>query len=78
VRSAPGLPHQSATQAAELTSREREVLEFVAQGLSDGQIARRLGVASATVSKHLQRIYRRHGVANRAAAIALINTSPGD
>lgn len=71
LQSAPGLD-STTTAASGLTSREREVLTLVAQGLGDAQIARRLGVAPATMSKHLHRIYRRHGVANRAAAVALL------
>ena len=51
-----------------LSPREREVLALVADGLTDAQIARRLKVAPATVSKRLHRLYQRLGVTNRAAA----------
>jgi DNA-binding CsgD family transcriptional regulator len=74
LHSAPGLLQLTAAVPA-LTTREREVLTLVANGLSDAQIGRRLGITSATVSKHLQRIYRRHGLANRAAAAALVSSS---
>jgi DNA-binding CsgD family transcriptional regulator len=52
-----------------LTPRQREVLSLVARGLTDGQIARRLGTTEATVGKHLENIYTKLGVTNRVAAI---------
>ena len=55
-----------------LSAREREVLGLVAEGLTDVQVARRLELAPATISKHLHRIYARLGVPNRAAAVRLL------
>jgi DNA-binding CsgD family transcriptional regulator len=52
-----------------LTARELEVLRLVAEGTTDAQVARRLGLRPSTVSKHLSRIYARLGVPNRAAAV---------
>jgi DNA-binding CsgD family transcriptional regulator len=52
-----------------LSPRELEVLRLVAEGATDAQVARRLGLQPATVSKHLSRIYARLGVPNRAAAV---------
>lgn len=46
------------------------MLGLVADGLTDAQVATRLGLSPRTVAKHLQRIYGRLGVANRAAATA--------
>ncbi len=51
-----------------LTSREREVLACLGAGLSNGQIARRLGVVEGTVKAHVSSILARLGVDNRAAA----------
>ena len=51
-----------------VSAREREVLDLVAAGLTDAAIGRRLGLATSTVSKHLQRVYRRHQLGNRAVA----------
>ena len=75
LSSAPGvgMPDGSAvgTESATgpgLTEREREVLALVVDGLTDAQIARRLELQPSTVSRHLHRIYARHGLANRAAA----------
>lgn len=61
---APWLPHEA------LTSREIEVLSFVAQGLSNEEIARRLVVTPATVKKHLEHVYDKIGAHSRTAAVA--------
>lgn len=53
-----------------LSGREQEVLRLVAGGLTDAQVARRLGLSPRTVSKHLERVYSRLGVPNRAAAVS--------
>lgn len=55
-----------------LTPRQREVLSAVAAGLTDAGIAEHLGVARATVSKHLEAIYERLDVHNRTSAAALL------
>ena len=54
--------------AADLTPRQQQVLRLVAEGLTNQQIARRLGLSPHTVKKHLELIARRLGTANRAAA----------
>lgn len=58
-----------------LTLRQRTVLDRVALGESDAEIARTLGIAPATVSKHLEQIYERLGVHTRTAAAALLRCS---
>ncbi|MGW7444534.1 response regulator [Kitasatospora sp. NPDC054795] len=58
-------------RVAALTARERDVLTLIAAGLSNGQIARRLGVVEGTVKAHASSILARLGVANRAAAAVL-------
>ncbi|MFF1909751.1 response regulator [Kitasatospora sp. NPDC058218] len=58
-------------QVAGLTARERDVLTLIAAGLSNGQIARRIGVVEGTVKAHVSSILARLGVANRAAAAVL-------
>ena len=55
---------------ARLTPREREVLELVADGLTNAEIARRLWVAQSTVAKHLEQAYSKLGVHSRTAAVA--------
>jgi HD-GYP domain-containing protein (c-di-GMP phosphodiesterase class II) len=51
-----------------LTAREVEVLRLVAQGLSHRQIAERLVISRKTASNHVERIYAKIGVTNRAMA----------
>jgi DNA-binding CsgD family transcriptional regulator len=69
LSTAPGLGAVPAGEVpGALSNREREVLDLVAEGLTDAQIARRLGLRPATVSKHLHRIYVRLGLRNRADA----------
>jgi DNA-binding CsgD family transcriptional regulator len=58
--------------ARRLTAREREVLQHVADGLSDRQIAQHLGIAAGTVRKHLERVRCKLGVPTRAAAVAAV------
>lgn len=55
-----------------LTPRQREVLSGVAAGLTDREIAERLGVARATIGKHLEAIYERLDVHNRTSAAAFL------
>jgi DNA-binding CsgD family transcriptional regulator len=57
-----------------LTPRQREVLDGVAAGLTDAEIAETLGVARATVGKHLEAIYERLDVHNRTSAAALLRS----
>ncbi|HXF69206.1 MAG TPA: response regulator transcription factor [Thermoflexus sp.] len=52
-----------------LTEREREILKLVAEGLTDRAIAHRLGISPRTVGYHLNQIFQRLGVNNRAAAV---------
>jgi len=53
----------------ELTDREREILEFVAQGLKNPEIAERLVISPKTVRNHISNIFSKLQVADRAGAI---------
>ncbi|MFG3418016.1 response regulator [Micromonospora sp. NPDC049460] len=53
-----------------LSRRETEVLQLVADGLSNQQISRRLHVSHATVKTHLVHVYGKLGVDSRTAAVA--------
>jgi len=53
---------------AELTPREREVLEALARGKANKQIARELGISEKTVKAHLTRVFESIGVTDRTAA----------
>jgi DNA-binding CsgD family transcriptional regulator len=55
--------------------REREVLEQVVVGKGNEAVALELGIAPATVSKHLEHAYRKLGVQNRTAAGALLDST---
>jgi DNA-binding NarL/FixJ family response regulator len=51
-----------------LTAREAEVLELVAQGMTNKEIARQLDISPATVKAHVERIIAKLGVADRTQA----------
>ena len=55
---------------AALTAREREVLEWVAAGKTNRDIAAILGARPRTIEKHLERVYEKLGVETRTAAAA--------
>ncbi|WP_240506635.1 response regulator transcription factor [Thermoactinospora rubra] len=54
-----------------LTKREAAVLRLVAQGLTNGQIARRLEISPRTVEKHVENARGKLGAANRTEAALL-------
>jgi DNA-binding NarL/FixJ family response regulator len=56
-----------------LSAREHEVLDAVTDGLSNKQIARRLGISERTVKAHLTNIFQRIGVADRTQAALWAN-----
>ena len=53
-----------------LSAREHEVLRLIAQGLSAPEIGARIHLSTATVKTHLQHLYEKLGVSERAAAVA--------
>lgn len=52
----------------ELSRREREVLDQIRLGLTNRQIAARLGVSTNTINKHVQEVLRKLEVDNRVQA----------
>jgi pimeloyl-ACP methyl ester carboxylesterase/DNA-binding CsgD family transcriptional regulator len=68
VGAGPG-PPASEPSFLDLTEREREILELVAQGIDNAQIARRLYISPKTVRNHITSIFRKLNVTTRAQAI---------
>jgi DNA-binding NarL/FixJ family response regulator len=68
---APDLLRRPAPAARELTPREAEALALLAEGLSNKEIARRLGVAERTAKFHVESILAKLGAESRAEAIVL-------
>lgn len=62
-------------ETALLSPRELEVMQWVARGKTNQEIAIALYVTESTVRKHLQHVYRKLGVPSRTAALALLNGS---
>ncbi|MEV7581266.1 response regulator transcription factor [Streptomyces erythrochromogenes] len=60
--------------AEALTKRELEVLQLVADGLSNQQISKQLFLSQATVKSHLVHVYAKLGVESRTAAVAAAAT----
>jgi DNA-binding NarL/FixJ family response regulator len=58
-------------KASLLTVREREILQLLADGLGQKQIAARLFLSPKTVGSHVERIYKKLGVNSRSQALAL-------
>jgi DNA-binding NarL/FixJ family response regulator len=59
----------SAPWLSELTEREREVLVLIATGLSNDEIAQKLFLSAATVKTHVNRVFAKTGVRDRAQAV---------
>ncbi len=66
---AQGRTHAAKTAFPELTEREREILELIAQHQTNREIADRLSLSPKTVSNHISNIFGKLQVADRADAI---------
>jgi two-component system, NarL family, nitrate/nitrite response regulator NarL len=81
VRSLTAAPSGFDAGDAALTHREQEILNLIEEGLSNKEIAARLGIAIATVKNHVHRILAKLGVCRRSQAAAVArrraNGAPG-
>jgi DNA-binding NarL/FixJ family response regulator len=69
VLSAAGHPAtRRPARPADLTGREVEVLQLLARGLSNKEIAERLVISRRTAAHHVEHIYAKTGTTNRALA----------
>ena len=56
-------------EVGDLTTREREILDALAQGLSNNEIATRLAISAKTVRNHVSNVFGKLGVTSRSQAI---------
>ncbi len=69
VRSDPPVSEAAQVQAAQLSPRERELLEYLARGLSRKEAARVMNLSPHTVAEYVQGIYRKLQVKSRGEAV---------
>ena len=60
-----------------MTGRQREIVELIAAGLSNKQIAERLVTSVRTVEGHVYRAYQRMGAGSREELVQLLQTGQG-
>jgi DNA-binding NarL/FixJ family response regulator len=66
---ARGAPPAAPAELADLTARERTVLEHLARGLSNAEIAARLTLGEATIKTHVARVLSKLGLRDRTQAV---------
>lgn len=71
IEEAPAKDEEILRRALSITQREAQVLVWIARGKANRDIAQILGLSPRTVNKHLEQIYAKIGVENRASATAL-------
>lgn len=70
TRSTERTPLRSAESPLHVTPRQAQILELVALGLSDKEIARELGLSRRTIGSHLRRVFEENGMHKRSAMVA--------
>jgi DNA-binding NarL/FixJ family response regulator len=71
VASSPVLPQHDGDLVEKLTPRELEVLQLIARGYSNPEIAERLFLASGTVRNYVSIVFQKLGVSDRTQAVML-------
>ena len=66
-----GDPNEGKAKGKTLTPRQSEVLSYVAEGMSNKQIAYKMGVSEATVKLHINALLRAVGATNRTQAVII-------
>ncbi len=66
----PGREERTLQDALTLTGREADVLIWISRGKANREISEILGISHRTVNKHLEQVFEKLGVENRAAAAA--------
>ena len=66
------IEEESCSALLDLSPRQREILELVAEGLTNAQVAKRLFLSESTIKQHLRAAYKLLGVRNRTEATRLI------
>jgi DNA-binding NarL/FixJ family response regulator len=73
VESFRQVPASSGEAEENLSPREREILDYLAQGYQYKEIAAALNISYATVRTHIERVYQKLQVCSRAQAVAKLN-----
>ncbi len=71
MRSDIGTERRRPARRCGLTAREAEVLDLIARGMPNGDIAAHIGVVTKTIKNHINRAYAKLGVRTRSEAIAM-------
>ena len=66
----------SMVERKNLSPRQSQILALMAEGYSDKEIARKIGVSYPTVRTHIDRIFREYGLRNRTEAVAVWLSRP--
>ena len=70
-----GAPERHEAGSVELTAREQQVLDLIAEGLTNRQIGERLFISAKTASVHVSAILRKLGAASRTEAAMIAERS---
>lgn len=66
---ADAMKRRMSPQGPQLSPREKEVLQLLAEGLGVAQISRKLFISESTTKTHISKLYEKLGAANRAQAL---------